>query len=491
MKNSLKENPLKSLNLFLLMLILTLGPIFAEAVPMDFNGELGFDLIRLTNYRRTDANTSVDRNGSQQVTGEGKNGYVQTYLFKLQPSMIINDHVTVKSEVTTGNGRGGKIGEGGYVGQNSGMGQTHFYHTTANQNEKNNLNVQQLYMELYSETATYKVGRFAKNWGLGAMVNSGEKAWDRFFTYYEGFEAIFSLGKLYIIPSWSNISVNDNLTHDGEIKDVSIGLLYDNPDKDMKMGLYLGKRKTNGSSIYSAKPDDAPNGTPTTIENSDAKLLDLFISRYFGNFFIGLEVPYVTGSLGNVNGSNTDLKESGVVIETSYEFNERWKLGANLGTLSGDKGARDKFTALSLHPNYQIAEIMFRYNLNAITNSNENLFESSMTNTKYLKFNANYKTGLWSWNFAWIYAKANTVASNGSRSFNHERGYHFLGAANQKDDLGHEFDTTFDYQWNPNLTLTGVFAYYMVGDYYAFTNTGNENSTANQFATGLKIDLKF
>jgi hypothetical protein len=490
--NTSKEFRLKLLNSLCWLFFITLFSLQdLYALPMDFGGELGFDSIRVSNYRRTKDSTSTVANGSEAIEGSGDSAYIQTYLFKLKPSMIINDHVTMRGEVTTGSGRGGNLGEGSYNASNEGKGHTHYFHTTPNNNSANNLNVNQLYIDVYSETATYRIGRFAKHWGLGALINGGDKSWDRFFTYYEGAEAIFSLGKLYITPSWSNISNNDVMTHSGEIKDIALSLLYDNPDKDMKFGIYLGKRSTNGNSIYQTRPDDSPTGTLQTLTNSDSNLLDLFMSRYFGNFYLGVEVPYVYGELGNVNGVATDFKGLAVLVQSSYEFNERWTTFAHFGKVDGDEGKRGTFNAVYLHPNYQVAELMFRYNFDAVSDGTENIFESSITNAMFLKLGATYKKNLWSWNMAWIYGKADQTASNGSRAFNHSQGYHFTGAANQKDDLGHEIDVSFDYQWNPNLVLSGVGAYYMVGDYYAFTNSTTELSLSNQMAAGLKLNLKF
>jgi hypothetical protein len=471
----------------------------AIALPMDWKGQLGFDSLRLTNYTRTDADTTSPGNGSYAIKGNGDTAYIQGMIFMLNPQVIVNDHVTMKAELSTGMDRGGTVGDGAtYLESNNGMGHANIYHTTAKQNQS--LNVNQVYMDIYSDLATFKVGRHAKNWGLGALINSGEKAWDRFFTYYEGVEATFSLGNLYIIPSWSNISNGDKLTRDGEIRDIAISLLYDNPDKDMKLGIYFGKRETNGNPMY--RVDDNNDGSfasNETLSESKLKLYDFFISRYFGNFYAGLEVPYVNGELGYLAGTKTDYKSISYILETNYEFNERWKQHLNFGIIGGDKGDSGEYTALYLHPNYQIANILFRYNLDAVENldtgagttGKENVYASSVNNAMFLKLATEYKKGLWTWNFAWIYAKARETATSGLRAYNHMNGYHYTAAANQSDDLGHEFDVNFDYQWNPNLTLTGVAGYYIVGDYYAFTNSATENSLSNQMITGVRLNLKF
>ena len=485
---------------FTIISIISLGEIQnAHSLPMDWKGQLGFDSLRLTNFNRTDDDVSSPANGSYEVKGTSGTAYIQGMIFLLNPQVIVNDHVTMKAELSTGMDRGGTVGDGAsYLESNNGMGHANIYHTTPKQNQS--LNVNQIYMDIYSDLATFKVGRMARNWGLGALINSGEKSWDRFFTYYEGIEATFSLGNLYIIPSWSNISNGDKLTRDGEIRDLAIGLLYDNPDKDMKLGIYFGKRSTNGNPMY--RVDDNNDGTfaaNETLSQSKLKIYDFFISRYFGKFYAGVEVPYINGELGNLAGTKTDYKSIGYILETNYEFNERWKQHLNFGMVDGDKGAAGDYNALYLHPNYQIANIMFRYNLDAVENldtgagdtGKENIYASSINNAMFLKLATEYKRGLWTWHFAWIYGKAREVASSGQRAYNHQNGYHYTAAASQSDDLGHEFDINFDYQWNPNLTLTGVAGYYLVGDYYAFTNTGTEISLSNQMITGLRLNLKF
>jgi hypothetical protein len=467
------------------------GTLFA--LPVDVKGEFGVDSVRISNYRGQETDTASSTNGSQEVVGSGDSAYLQSYILKLNPSIVVNDHVTLFSEVSTGRGRGSRLGEGDYVSSRQGMGHAHFFHTTPSVDGENNLNLNQVYMDIYSETARYRVGRYAREWGLGAIYNGGQNAWDRFFTYYEGFEATFGLGKLLITPSWSNISNNESLNHHGEIKELGLSLLYDNPDKDMKMGLLLSKRMTNGNPIYTAKPDNSPSGTGTNaiIAESSVKMLDIYMSRYWGPLWLAAEIPYVSGTLGNLNGTSTSFKALGIITKGAYEFNDNWSLLGDVGSVSGDQAVSGEFNALYLHPNFQVAELMFRYQLDGVENDQVNVYESSINNALYAKFGAQYKTGPWMWKWSWLMAKADQTARSGNRAFQHTQGYHFTAAADQSDDLGQELDMNFDYQWNPNLVLSGLFAYYFVGDYYAFNNTGSNQAQKNPMAVGLKLDLKF
>ena len=146
-----------------------------------------------------------------------------------------------------------------------------------------------------------------------------------------------------------------------------------------------------------------------------------------------------------------------------------------------------------LNPNYHIAEVMFRYNFNAITDSaNENVYDSAITNATYAKLRSTYTSGLWKWNFDFIWAKANETASAGdARAWDHQDGIDFTPAADQEDDYGMEFDVSFDYQWNPNLVLSGFTAYYLFGDYYNCNNTGSPSDQKDQLALGMRLNLKF
>jgi hypothetical protein len=54
-----------------------------------------------------------------------------------------------------------------------------------------------------------------------------------------------------------------------------------------------------------------------------------------------------------------------------------------------------------------------------------------------------------------------------------------------------ELDLGFDYRWNPNVTISGYYGYWKVGDYYAFTNKAEELSLSNVHGGGLRATLEF
>jgi len=113
-----------------------------------------------------------------------------------------------------------------------------------------------------------------------------------------------------------------------------------------------------------------------------------------------------------------------------------------------------------------------------------------MTNVRFFKFHGHYKTDRWTWNAAIILATAVETAKPG-QAWHHEENYAFTSSHNQDDDYGTEIDAGFDYQWNPNVKLSAFLAYWLVGDYYAFSNSATELKVDNIMGTGARIGIDF
>ena len=188
------------------------------ALPIDWTGAFGVDTHMINNTCRTSDDvpakfTGGTRNaatrGTQGISGDC-NASFQSYIFKLNPQIIVNDGVTLKGELSSGYSRGGFAGGDT---TNTGAGSTEaasdaYSFATPAQNSA--LNVNQMYMELYADTALIKLGRFAKGYGLGVMYDTGSDAWDRFFTMYDGAEAEMKIGNFSLIPYYAKISSNDS-----------------------------------------------------------------------------------------------------------------------------------------------------------------------------------------------------------------------------------------------------------------------------------------
>jgi hypothetical protein len=90
-------------------------------------------------------------------------------------------------------------------------------------------------------------------------------------------------------------------------------------------------------------------------------------------------------------------------------------------------------------------------------------------------------------------ANAMETAETGKNGYHHESNYSFGNAdEDQANDLGFEVDLGFDYKWNPNVTISGYYGYWKVGDYYAFNNdASSELSLSNVHGGGLRATLEF
>ncbi len=454
--------------------IILLGSANSYALPIDWSGNIGFDqnIIRDGRGIKGDC-TKTD--GSECITKDNQNVRYQSLLLKLKPSIIVNDSVTVKGEVTTGTFRGAFLGE-------DGTGDSSYYAQT---NSGSSLNFTQLYAEMYADTALFRVGKYARNYGLGAVINSGSNSWDRFFSSYEGVEAEFKLGSFKLIPALSKFKSDATLPNGKyDANEQSVIAMYDNSNKNLKVGVFYGVRDVESNSdLYT---------TDTTSQ--ETTLIDIFFEKSWGDFKLAVEIPLISGEAGTAFTNTTDDQDfdaRAYIVETSYQLNPRWKVGLNFGSVTGSDGEDDSHEAMYLHPNYQIAEIMFRYNRQGFQDANENALRSSIVNTNYAKVFAYYENDAWGWRMDLIMAKALEFASNGDQFYDHKSQTYQVANADQNEDLGMEFDAAFDYKWSPAVVVTGYAAYYQVGEFYEFTNGAEDVEAASIIATGFKVNIGF
>lgn len=460
------------------------------------------DTMRFDQYKRTDSVPSNYSGGSQAVYGNNAdNATFQTYLLKLNPHIIINDGVSLKGMITTGYGMGGFLGDEATNTQGTSAMNGMLYNSSPSGDST--LSLAQFYAEIYSDTGLYRVGRFAKSWGLGAIYNAGTDHDDRFFTLYDGIELEYRLGKFYFKPYYAKINTANALTRDAMTSEVGVSAEYDNPDNNTKLGLLYAKREIGSSTNIQARDEDfdiANTAAQThNIGGAKIKLIDVYAEKSWDKITAKIEVPIFSGDAGNIYNATTfsSFKARAYLGDLSYASSGSWKYGLLAGSVSGDDGQTNAFEALSLNPNFQVAQLMFRYNLDALQNRNSrnSLFDSAVSNATFARLYARYASETVAWNFAFIWAKAQEVGKAGSQYYNHERGYRTSTAmtTNQSDDLGYEVDISFDYFWNPNVTITGFLGYHFVGDYYKYTgNTGDpELNLKNPFVTGLRMAVNF
>jgi len=462
------------LNKLLLLSILSSLSLSAWAVPADWSGSLAFDTNIIKDFRRTSDTCDPAKNG-ECIKPEEDNARFQSMTLKLNPNIIVNDGVTIKAELSTGSNRTSNLGS---ATNHDSKGGSYFAQTT-----NSTMNVNQLYAELYADTALYKIGRFSKHYGLGAVINAGNNPTDRFFSGYEGIEAGLKLGNFHLTPMWAKLHTTSNPNGRYDAYETSVEAMYDNPNRNMKFGVYYGIREIESNNdLY---------GTGTGPQN--VTIIDVFFAKSWEKFSFELEIPMLSGEVKNTYGTgDADFDTNAYILETTYKLNNKWNVGINAGIVKGDDGTTNSFEGMYLHPNYQIAEIMYRYNYNGFNDAtNYNIYNSSIVNSTYAQLFFHYNKGEWTWKLSALTAKANQVAENGKVFYNHAKQATATAIADQKDDLGYELDISFDYKWNPSVNFTGYLGYHFVGDYYKFSNDTEELSTTNVMASGMRLAVNF
>ncbi|TNF30161.1 MAG: hypothetical protein EP319_05910 [Deltaproteobacteria bacterium] len=485
---------------FIALVLVT--PMTAWSLPIDWHGAFGVDSTLIDNYRRLESvvDNSSPTTGSQEVelaAGKHANASWQSYVFRLNPVLIVNDAASLKGEISSGYGRGGYLGDDNKKSNVSNPGASLYYYNQST--GTNDLVLNKFYMELYSDTATYQIGRHSYHWGLGALYNSGDKLWDRHSFTRDGITMNIKLGSFHIRPYWGKISQGSgttaSFTRATNSKEYGFSLLYDNPERDMSFGLLYGKKLANAFN----NDDTGPGATANTLGQTDVKITDIYFSKTFGIFDFGIEVPLMGGEIGNVytGTSQVKYKAKAFLLESNLKVTDSWKFGLDAGQVSGDAGTQSSFDAMYLNPNYQIANLLFRYNLRAVSRADGNrgnIYDSYITNATYFKARAEYVGEKWSWNAAVIKAVANETADLGQTFYVHETNTYVSTGANttQSDDMGIEIDLGFNYKWNDEINIGGNFGYLMAGDYYSFTNsTGVINSADNSMVLQINTGITF
>lgn len=462
---------------------------------MDWHGAFGVDTTVIESYRRVDQNTSTTGNlGTQEVPlapGNHATASWQSYLFKLSPTVIVNDAASFKAEINNGYGRGGRLGDSPDKRKDTTetFGNALYHYNNSFPGADNKLALSKFYMELYSDTATYLIGRHEVNWGLGAVFNDGDQTWDRHSSTRDGITMKVKVGNFYFEPYWAKMDSISNYTAAADTRQYGVGVLYDNVDRDMAFGFLYSIFKTSKSN--SSPTFDIGSGS-RPVSDTNVKLLDLYFKKTLGDYNFKVEVPLFSGEIGDIYGAgSTKYKAKAIIFESTYTFGPLWKSGINAGSVTGDDGGQSSFEAMYLNPNYQIAYLLFRYNLNAVSSNTQNIYDSYVSNAKYLKWFGQYQSEKWTWDAAIIYALASEKANLGKTAFNHSTNKAFTAAAEQSDELGVETDLGFKYKWNKEVAIGGGFGYLFTGDYFAFNNTATPLKVKNSMVLQLNTSIDF
>lgn len=481
-------------------IVSTLSINSAYALPIDWSGVFGVDTHLISNFCRTSddvTKTPAVTSGTQGIDTVDCDATFQTYTMRLNPNIIVNDGVTLKGELSSGYIRGGFAGGDSANSADGSVNNSYFFTTAA---QRSALNVNQMYMEMYADTALVKIGRMSKHYGMGITFDGGEDPWDRFLTMYDGIEAEMKIGNFSVIPYYAKISsVSDNADRAGEpaanydVRELGLTAKYDNKNRDLLVSVLYAKRSSERRNAFYNGNNDSDSTTTFDRGSTEITVIEPFIAKRWNKLRVTAEASLQSGDYGNIYaaGENSQLSAQAYVLNAAYDLNPKWDIGVLAGQATGDDGSSSKFEAAYLHPNFHIADLMFRYHYPSFNEGERSIFDSSITNARFYKLYGNYKTDKWTWKAAAIFATALETAKTGKNAYHHEENYRFASTQEQDDDYGYELDFGFDYMWNPNVTISGYYGYWFVGDYYSFNNTADDLDLENVHGGGLRATLQF
>ena len=170
-------------------LILIAVPAFwatsARALELDWSGQFRAEMHLLKNYTldSSDSGSQVDTGRTKTagglptgyyIPGGGSNNATfETLFLRLQPKMIVNDNIVIKSEFWAGSPTFGLFGDA-YPYTTD---QRQFYST---QSRGAYFTAQRLWGEFTTDFGIVTVGRAPLNWGLGLFWSAGDGLWDRY-----------------------------------------------------------------------------------------------------------------------------------------------------------------------------------------------------------------------------------------------------------------------------------------------------------------------
>ena len=277
----------------------------------------------------------------------------QNLFLRLNPRAIVNDNITVYSELWFGSADRGMFG--------SDQPTSSYYYSTSTGNAA--ITAKTFYSELATDFGTITVGRAPLNWGLGLIYNNKGGAFDRLPSTGDTIRMVTKLGAFKFMPAMTKYRLGTNyggssagpgtgITQGGwsGAADYTVGLTYDNPDEQIDLGVMFMRRLAglNAAIMNPLAVDTLPGNTSSA--GYQYNVWDFYAKKKSGIFTLAAEVPLITGTIG----SNTYSTVAGAV-NLDAKVNDHWNVKLDIGSASGnaDLGAGStptQVTAFYFHP---------------------------------------------------------------------------------------------------------------------------------------------
>lgn len=499
--------------------VVTFGSKSAHAIQLDWSGQFWADQHWLNNYQLSRGTPGYDREqelidaGGYYVPGTGeKNILWYSTFMRLNPKVVVNDSIFIKSEWQIGTPIYGFWGRGWPTWDEERV------NFTGAQRDNFNLGAQRFWANLITDFGTVELGRAPIDWGLGAMWSDGNKLFDRYQSTGDMVRLTSKFGNFAIQPALvkvtSGSSVGGALAftpssgtynssqviqgHD-DITDYNLAVKYDNSEEDFEFGMMWTKRTGNVAqkSIFFN-----PSLTGSTRINYN--LFDFYARKKWGRWSLGGELPLFNGDIGALDGQNEfTYKTYAIVAEAAYT-SDMWDVALKFGHAPGQpptpQGGK-KFNAVYLNKNYDLGLIMFNYNIYGLSANNPDNFStnsnspygSSVVNATYVALKPEAKLDKWTLSLGFVAAWADELAQAGRQFYNYERRQFYNGVANQSRFMGWEIDPGVTFKWDENFVLNWTTGFWFPGDYYSFTNSPRvpKIQTDMMFASQVRAGITF
>ncbi len=488
-----------------------------QALELDWHGQFRAEtnwlfgwssgqLLNNTSKPPADQGYNVPYNGNSPAS-------FQNLFFRLDPRVLVNDNVTVYSDLWVGAPDNEFFGSDTSTPSGTTAGQ--FYSTSTG---NATLSMHEFYAEIATDFGIVHVGRMPLNWGLGVVWNNMHDAFDRLPSTGDVVGLVTKFGAFKFMPAFVKYRLGSDLggTYNGSSQytggttnttsdgwsgaaDYTLGITYENTDEQMDAGLMFMRRLSGvNAEIINPLSGVGANTLSPGYSSYSYNIWDFYLKKKANIFTVAAEVPLVSGQIQGVNYSTV-----AVAVQTKAQINENWSVKFNFGQASGQSGVTSgqtpsTLTAFYFHPDYRPALIMFNYNLRSFSynSTGASPYNNPLTDARYFSLGADYTIGKWDCGLNVITAAALQTADgvSGDSYFNTWDGYYHVqnvsGPA-QGSNLGLEFDYNMAYQWDEAVRVGLGMGLLSQGNFYAFSNSATQNPLKSIFLTELNLSVKF
>lgn len=452
----------------------------ANALDLDWHGQFRAETHTIFGYANAPQSALAPTGYSIPSNGESPASFQNLFL-RLRPKAIVNDNITVHSDLWLG---APDTGIFGINGQTSRVNQSRAGQA--------NLSAQTLFAEFASDFGTVRVGRVPLHYGLGLVWNSNPNGWDRLPSNGDAVSMVTKLGSFKFMPAFVKYQ-HSNPNGAGQVgnagnSDYVLSLSYTNDDEQMDAGIMF-MRRIAGQNANVTNPFSVGGASTSGFAYN---LWDIYGRKKLGILTLKAELPVVSGTYAG----NPYTSVAGVV-QAEADLGDHWKLKLNAGSANGQgNGPQTSLGTFTFHPDYRPALILFNYNLRNITQNagtNGSPFNAGISNARFLALSADLTAGKFNHMFKGMYAMADQAADGVNQFFNTFTGaYEAGGGSPQSTDLGFEVDYQLGYQWDESIRFGVDVGLFLPGKFFEYAgNSAAQNVNKTVFASNLNMMVRF